>query len=372
MKVSIVGAGIVGLSLARELLRRKVEVVVFDQGAIPNPINSSMDEHRLIRHSYIDIPGYGAMAPAAFRAFEALWRDFGQSHYLATDAIYLNRGLPDRYALVQQELDSLGIAHRPLSLDELRRDHPHVRLDNVESAFRAEGSGMLFAERIVRDLAALVAAEGAELHPHSLVSDIDPEAGTLVANRKTFSADLIVVATGAWLGETLPAMASRAVASRQLMLYLRAPAIYAESWARSPVLIDNGYHHGTYILPPRGGTRLKIGDHRFSLTGSGSDTRAPGEADLAPVLAAARQVLNDFESYASIERKVCYYTVTEDERFIVEPCGAAAWVASACSGHGFKFAPLTGKILAKAICGEITAAEASALAAGLGNLALLD
>src|SRR5690606_7557815 len=129
-------------------------------------------------------------------------------------------------------------------------------------------------------------------------------------------------------------MAVRAVAPRQLVLYLRAPQAYAAYWARSPALIDTRYRRGTYILPPREGTRLKVGDHRFSLAGTGSETRAPGEADLAPVLAAARGALNDFETYASIERKVCYYTVTEDERFVVEPCGAAGWVASACSGHG--------------------------------------
>ncbi|MEY4070236.1 MAG: hypothetical protein RL721_850, partial [Candidatus Eisenbacteria bacterium] len=50
----------------------------------------------------------------------------------------------------------------------------------------------------------------------------------------------------------------------------------------------------------------------------------------------------------TLHRETCLYTNTPDERFVVGPLpGApAVVVASACSGHGFKFGPLMGRILA--------------------------
>lgn len=372
MKVAIVGAGIGGLSLARELALRGVQVALFDQGPIPNPVASSVDEHRITRHTYGGLPGYSALMPAAFAAYDGIWRDIGRSHYLPTGIVYMTRGGEDLYPETAAELDTLGIAHAALGLDQLAAQLPHVALTGVTSAFKAEGSGILFAARITRDLAAWLAeARGVTLHPGARVQSVDPQAGRLVVDGITHSADVVVVAAGAWVSDLVPTMVERLVPSRQMVLYLQPPAHLADAWAQSPVLVDVGPTHGAYILPPRDGTRLKIGDHRFTRIGHGSDDRIATPEDLAPVLAAARTALADFDAYAMTERKVCYYTVTADERFVVQPLGRSGWLLSACSGHGFKLGALMGQILARALVGEITPAQATALAAGQGDPALL-
>jgi sarcosine oxidase len=43
--------------------------------------------------------------------------------------------------------------------------------------------------------------------------------------------------------------------------------------------------------------------------------------------------------------ETCMYTTTPDERFILERRGNVV-IGSACSGHGFKFAPAIGRRLA--------------------------
>jgi glycine/D-amino acid oxidase-like deaminating enzyme len=85
--------------------------------------------------------------------------------------------------------------------------------------------------------------------------------------------------------------------------------------------------------------------------------------DVERLTRVAALAYRDFDSYAVLERKACYYTVTEDERFIVRPVGTAAWVLSACSGHGFKFGPLMGEIVASAVIGKRSAVDAARLAA---------
>ena len=65
-----------------------------------------------------------------------------------------------------------------------------------------------------------------------------------------------------------------------------------------------------------------------------------------------------------LERRACFYTVHDHEEFQVRPFGAAGWVISACSGHGFKLGSLMGELVGRAITGEMPAADLPALAAG--------
>ncbi len=365
MKISIVGAGIGGLSLAWALRRSGVQVALFDQGAIPDPRASSFDEHRITRHSYTGLFGYAALMPEAFAVYNQLWQDLGRTHYLPTGMVYVSRTEADWYGPAAEELAGLGVPCRRLDRAELSERLPFVNPEGIEDAFEAGGAGMLFASRIVTDLARWAGESGVELHPHSRVERLDPASGALwVAGGGRHDADLVVVCVGAWLPALLPETAARLMPSRQLVLYLDPPARFATSWAQAPILVDAGTAHGAYILPPRGGTRLKIGDHVFTRRGHGDDDRVATEEDAAAVLAAARAVFADFEDYAILERKVCYYTVADDERFVVEPVGPAGWLFSACSGHGFKLGPLIASGLADALMGRRPAAEIPDWAAG--------
>lgn len=367
VKVSIVGAGIAGLSLAWALRRRRVSVALFDAGAIPNPTSSSFDEHRITRHVYGHLNGYGAMMPEAFAAYDRLWNDLGATHYLPTGMAYVSRSEENWYPAAAAELDRVGIAHRPLGPDEIASRLPMLRAEGITGAFEAGGAGMLFASRIVTDLARWLTENGAMLYPNSRVDDIDANTGSLRVGDVRHDADVVVVAAGAWLGDLLPASAPRMVPSRQLLLYLEPPTDLAAAWAQAPILVDSGGGHGAYVLPPRGGTRLKIGDHVFTRRGSGSDDRIATEVDIAPVAAAAESMFARFADYRILERKVCYYTVTDDERFVVEPIGKAGWVVSACSGHGFKLGPLIGTGLAETLVGERSGAGLTEWAAGRGR-----
>jgi sarcosine oxidase/sarcosine oxidase subunit beta len=155
-------------------------------------------------------------------------------------------------------------------------------------------------------------------------------------------------------------------ASLQTVAYLEPPAEMAEAWATAPVLLNRlpGAAGGTYVLPPRAGTRLKIGDYAQAFAGDPDGARVVDPDRLAALMEAGAMAIAGFDRYRVVEAKSCFYTMTDDERFAVRKLGARGWLASACSGHGFKLAALIGETLAEGVDGARPAAEVTGYLAG--------
>lgn len=349
--VFIVGGGIAGLSTAWALNRRGFHVELFEQGALPHPLASSYDEHRIIRHAYGTMEGYAAMMPAAFAVWDALWQDIGARHFDPMPIIYVMRGESDWYEPTQRSLDRMNIGCTEIALAEAATHYPMINPDGVTKLVRTEGAGILYPIRIMTDLVKHIAARGVILHPNTLIEAVDPDAGSIRTASGTRTADIVVVTAGAWVNRLIPATTGIAIPSRQAVMYLAPPPNLAQAWQTAPIIIDIGADSGTYTLPPRVGTRLKIGDHQFTRQGNPDDDRTGTDADVARLSQAATRAWRDFARYTILERKACYYTVTHDERFLVRRAGTRSWLTSACSGHGFKLAPLIGDTLAAAIAG---------------------
>lgn len=117
---------------------------------------------------------------------------------------------------------------------------------------------------------------------------------------------------------------------------------------RHPVWIEATRHF--YGFPDDGQyAGIKIAHHQ---RGEPHDpdrvARPPDEGDLVPLCHAIARRLPDL-SDAVVSAHSCLYTNTPNEQFLIEPADSTArvWFASACSGHGFKFAILNGKRVAE-------------------------
>lgn len=362
--VLVVGSGIAGLSTAWALTRRGFRVEVFEQGQIPNAKASSYDEHRITRHAYGDFPGYARLMPEAFAAYEALWADLGVRHFEPLPLVVFMREAVTWFEGSRVSMDEMGIACRDIPLDAIADRYPMIETRGITGAYEADGAGMLFPIRILTDLVVHLAARGVRFHPGRPVSAVDPEMATVAVGAQVHRGDAVVVAAGAWVDRLVPELKGVAVPSRQAVAFVAPPAELADAWARAPIFIDLGLESGTYTLPPRPGTRLKLGDHQFTRTGDPDSDRLATDDDVARLYAAARLSYRDFDRYTVLERKACFYTVTEDEAFIAKPIGARGYVLSACSGHGFKLGPLMGEGVARVIAGERDARDLPDWAAG--------
>lgn len=365
MRVTIVGAGIMGLSAAWALARAGHDVRIFEQAKIPNPLGSSVDQHRLIRHPYGAERGYTRMIGAAYDAWETLWRDLGEKHYAATGTLVLETSVGNWGEDSAASLAAEGIAFRRLTAADVAREFPLVDPANIRFGLYLDTGGVLFADRIVASLARWLDGRGVRIATETRVRDIDPERRRVtLADGTAVDADVLVVAAGPWVRRLVPALASRVTPSRQVVAYLAPPADLAEAWQRHPMILDIDPNSGFYLVPPRAGTGLKVGNHGFTLIGDPDRDRTVGEDEARAIAGLCAPRLRDFSRYRLAEAKTCFYDVEPQEHFIVETFARSAWVMSGFSGHGFKFGPVVGRELARAIAGERDACSLTAWAAG--------
>lgn len=364
MKVTVVGAGIMGLSTAWALVHRGHAVTVFEQGPIPNPFGSSVDQHRLIRYPYGPERGYTRMVGEAYRAWDELWTDLGERLYVPTGTLVLGSRREGWGQDSAACLESLGVRFEWLDPEAIERCFPLLSAEGLACGFHLESGGVLLAGRIVEALARHLRARGVTLVASTRVASVDPDAARVViSGGAAVEADRLVIAAGAWAPPLVPSLAGRVTPSRQVVAYIDPPPDLLRQWHAAPMVLDIDPEVGLYLVPPVLGTGLKVGNHRFSLSGDPDQDREATEAEARAVYDLCRPRLRDFERYRLAGARTCFYTVEPRERFIVEPLGRA-FLVSACSGHGFKFGSIVGMRVAEAIDGRRDPAELARWAAG--------
>ena len=370
MRVIIVGGGIAGLATAWALHKTGAQITLLEQGSLPNPLGTSVDDHRLIRYPYSTKLGFTRMVGEAYAAWTELWADLGETHYVETGTLVLGGPGNAQNAATVATLERAGLRVGEdiewLTADTLARDYPLLEEAAVaDGGYRLKTGGALRCGRIVQALARHLAFIGLDIRPNTPVTAVDPTAGRVsLADGSQLSADAVVVAAGAWVTKLLPGLAARVTPSRQLIVYVAPPPETVAQWQRMPMMlsIDEG-NAGFYLVPPIPGTGMKIGDHRFSRTGDPAAPRVFTAEEARAVVEQCRGQIRNLDAYRIIEPKVCFYTVEPDEAFVFHQEDKLLAV-SACSGHGFKFGSVIGKAAADLLTGKRTLAEVSLWARG--------
>ena len=118
-RIVIIGAGIVGLSVARAALKKGHEAIILEQGPIPNPHAASFDLHRMIRYQYGSAEGYTRMVTSAFDAWDRLWDDLGTDHFENTGSIAISLTPNDYAEKSLKTFQAIGLDHEELFVKNL-------------------------------------------------------------------------------------------------------------------------------------------------------------------------------------------------------------------------------------------------------------
>ena len=247
-------------------------------------------------------------------------------------------------------VEAAGADVQRLAPDEARRRFPSLRIADDAEILHDRTGGILAASETIRALHRLVASRGTEVLEETRVRGIDRSGSSIkvLSDRGILLADRVVIATGAWIRELVPALGPDISVVPQTVAYFRL-GVRARSL---PAWIHFGGARGiTYGVPEIGRDALKAGHHVTR------GTHTDPDALVAPSAAAGetiRQALEDtlivpVQDQLGVES--CFYTMASGEDFVIDhwPGDPRVVFASACSGHGFKFAPLTGRILAELV-----------------------
>jgi glycine/D-amino acid oxidase-like deaminating enzyme len=226
-------------------------------------------------------------------------------------------------------LDECGVPWEWLDAAEIARRFPLAVPPDTRAMLQPE-AGIVRADRAQETFLAAAPGRGARLREEVRVTSLED-----------VDAEVVVVTAGSWAKSLLAEVGIElaVVPTRETVSYFRLATDRPIPSVVAPV----GQQHGFYGLadPVHG---LKAGHHR---SGPPTDPDEEGVPDPEIVRRVADWASRHFPlaDPEPVSVETCLYTNTADERFVLERHGRYV-VGSACSGHGFKFAPAIGSRLA--------------------------
>jgi monomeric sarcosine oxidase len=365
----IVGAGLAGAAAAYAAASRGRHVVVLEAFGPAHRNGSSHGSARIFRRAYPD-PLYVRLTGQSEQRWRALEAEAGQDLLTLTGAIDFGAARePERLHAVLAEC---GVPAELLPGQAAAERWPFIDFRGVGQVMYHADAGVIDPDRAIAAMLRLAAARGADVRFNTPVERLATAAGGAVASTASerFEAPVVVVAAGPWIAPLLDGLVELpplTVTQQQVFHFAPARGREPEPW---PVFIHfdgSGYRYG---LPGGrdGGApgAVKIGEHDpgQATTASARDFRIdPAARDRLRAFVADRLPGLD---PAPVSEASCLYTWTANEDFILDrPGGGPFVVASPCSGHGAKFAPLIGEVIADLAAGAPAPDKRFTLAAHL-------
>ncbi|BCL79143.1 N-methyltryptophan oxidase [Ktedonobacteria bacterium brp13] len=361
--ILIIGAGIFGITTALEMNRRGYQVAIFDPGPLPHPLAASTDISKMIRMEYGSDEAYTALAEQAHKGWLQWNEDLGDELFHDVGVAMLTRApmAPGDFEYESYHL-LLKRGHTPerISAQTISQRFPAWKPGAyVDGFFHAQG-GYAESGRVVATLVRRAEAEGVTLYPEHKVETLLEEdhhvRGVRTSAGGIFHAEQVVVTSGAWTALLVPELAPVLKVTGHPIFHLKPadPALFtAPDFA---VFAADSSRTGWYGFPlhPREQV-IKIANHGVGqVLHPERDKRVVTERDVEKLRAFLAEALPELYDAPLVATRRCLYVDTPDGDFWIDhhPQRAGLTVATGDSGHGFKFAPVLGGLIADAIEGK--------------------
>jgi sarcosine oxidase len=243
-----------------------------------------------------------------------------------------------------------GLPHEVTDAGETMRRFPAFKIpSDYVGVFQPDG-GFIAVESAIAAMLAQAQVVGAEIRTSTAVLSIVQHGGGVCVrtNQGDIDAGSAVVAAGPWIKKLLPDLPARLRVTRQVMAWFQPLDPAPVAGGSLPVFLLESRHGVHYGFPPFANGTVKVAKHHHADEAVDPDRfdRAVSATDELLI----RAVLADHIPAANgplAAAQTCLYTVTPDHDFLIDrlPGARNIIVASPCSGHGFKFAPVIGEIL---------------------------
>jgi sarcosine oxidase len=363
--VIVVGLGAMGAATLYQLAKRGVRVLGIDRFHPPHDLGSSHGDTRITRLAL----GEGAhYLPLARRSHE-IWREleaatgevlFRQTGGLVFSSLQGREVAHGAADFLQTTIDVArehGIAHEVLNATAMAGRFPQFRFAGDEMGCFEPSAGLVHPERCIAAQLTMAQRLGAGICTGEQVTRwaVDGASVRIETSQGQFFAERVIFTTGSWIAELLPELAATTKVCRQVLYWFEPdgnPEVFSD--AQMPV----------YIRVPDARAAMFYGFPGIDGAGGGVKL-ATEQFDVACVADAIERSVSEAEAQAMhalasphvritsrlVRAAVCQYTVTPDFHFVIDQAAATdrVWLASACSGHGFKHSAGVGEALSQQI-----------------------
>ncbi|KAB1653401.1 N-methyl-L-tryptophan oxidase [Pseudoclavibacter chungangensis] len=353
--IIVIGLGAAGSYAAWNLACNGVDVLGLEAESLVHDDGAYAGESRLFRAAYHEGAHYVPLLLASRRAWLELADESPAPIFHDTGVLSIGSPADPRIEEVRRSLAEADIPHAVLSTPELAERYPqHQRLTD-EIAVLDELGGALRPESAVTEIQRRARAAGAELRGHSPVLALEeaPDGVRVVTATGTLTAKQAIVTAGIWTPRLLPALAPH-LTIKPISLTWFAPERPADfSPEVFPAFIrDRGPVH-IFGVPTLDGSLVKAGyDAKLG------DIAAPEDLGRRLPLAERDRIAHDVhELLPGLPESIARHSVhadiyTADKTPVIGRVSEHVTVGTGYSGHGFKFTPVFGDVLADTALGR--------------------
>jgi sarcosine oxidase len=353
--VVVAGLGGFGSATAYHLAARGRRVLGVDPNPAGHGSGASHGESRIVRQAYFEGSAYVPLLRRTYELWQQLVRDAGEPLLVESGGLFLGRPGTRVFDGSLASARDWDVPHEVLDADEVAARWPAFRPPAGTAALYEPQAGVAAPERTVLAHLRLAAEAGADLSHGVAVLGWEPtgEGVRVRTSAGVVEAGALVLAPGRWAPELLAELALPLRVERRVQHWFRpAGGVAAYEVGRFPLWIwDRDDGTAPYGVPamagPDGGVKASV--HYSSVRPAG-DWSVP---EVAQLLGELLPGMPD----RHLRAVDCTYTLTPDEHFVVGRHPGATRVVLACgfSGHGFKFTPVLGEVLADLATGEAPA-----------------
>jgi sarcosine oxidase len=369
--VIVLGLGSMGSAAAYQLAARGLSVLGLERFWPAHDQGSGHGETRIVRQSYFEGPAYVPLLRRAYEGWRELEEASGRDIMTLCGGLYVGDPASKVFSGARLSAEAFGLPHEVLDAEQIRARFPPMDPADHALGLYEDNAGFVRPEETILANADLAARHGAELRYDEPARSwrSTPGGGVeVVTDQGTYGADRLVVAAGAWSPGLLADLGLVLRVERQVVCWFTPDfdAVPYAAWTSDqlPVYIEETDHNrDIYGFPmvdgPAGGLKLAF-FNTFARTDPDAVDRVVTEVETEATRARARQLFPHLTG-PLVKAMTCLYTTSPDRDFVVGalPGQPQVTVASVCSGHGFKFVPVIGEVLADLVVAGRTAHDIS-------------